>query len=418
MHNELIHSETRIIEKILSGACEYVMPSGQAPKSKSVNVLWKKGASTRGEEFYYINNPSGTIRWFFPKRNKYPVHLALYNSSGIKARAYKLATHVAFSTGQKNRLVSGAFQIEGVPPLYDYLKAVPHDSLAIFTGTPGENRKSIIALNEGRKTTYFGKLAHSPKGMELLKNEAAILSRLGDTSLQFWKCPKAIVGEHAHLLLLSNVAPVLARDSGKISDLHIKALMELYQAFGERAILGELEFYEEIQQQLEDLEDAFPHDPSLDPEQIHRMIRMLKRLFAQLDPEAFIYTSLSHRDFTPWNMYLSSDRIHVYDWELAQSGTPFFYDLFHFIFQGGILLHRHPFRLIHLEIQRALRLPTMNLMNSRYHLDGLLYYQLYLLHLITYYLKIYVHEPNVHMQVHWLLKTWEEALEKAHQPIL
>ena len=60
----------------------------------------------------------------------------------------------------------------------------------------------------------------------------------------------------------------------------------------------------------------------------------------------------------------------------------------------------------------------MQVMNSRYHLDLSIYYQLYLLHLISYYLKIYVNEPNVHMQVHWLLHTWDMALQKALQPIL
>lgn len=416
MQHELIHSETQIVQRILAGACEKVSPQNTSISSKEPSISWNDSA-TSGKQYYYIKNPSGTVRWFFPKENMYPVHLALYNSSGIKARAYKLATHLAYQCKLKDPFMSGNFTLENDAELYKLLKVIPFDSHAIFTGTPGENRKSIIALNQGKKTTHFGKLAHSDKGVQLLKNEAITLAKLSNMSLQLWKFPQVVPSEIDHLLLLSNVAPVLNRDSGKFSNLHLRALMELYQTFGSRAILGELNYYEEIKQNLEQLTSLHPQDSSLDPEQIQRMIQSLQQLFDKIDPETYIHVSLAHRDFTPWNMYLTSKQLHVYDWELAEGNTPFFYDLFHFIFQGGILIHKHPFSLIHLEIQRAMRLPTMQELTARFHLNLPLYYQLYLLHLVSYYLKIYIQEPHLHMQAHWLIDTWEEALAQVQPPI-
>ena len=45
-------------------------------------------------------------------------------------------------------------------------------------------------------------------------------------------------------------------------------------------------------------------------------------------------------------------------------------------------------------------------------IDPQRYHKLYLLAIVSYYLRIYMDEAEVHMQVHWLIQTWRQALAK------
>jgi hypothetical protein len=49
---------------------------------------------------------------------------------------------------------------------------------------------------------------------------------------------------------------------------------------------------------------------------------------------------LAHRDFTPWNTFVTDGRLYVFDWEFARAEWAPMCDAFHFIMQKGILVDR------------------------------------------------------------------------------
>ena len=73
-------------------------------------------SSSIGEErwlsFDFINNPDGTIRWFYPSAGMTAGHLSLYNAASVKARLYKTITRIAFRLGQAHCLASGTFRVQ------------------------------------------------------------------------------------------------------------------------------------------------------------------------------------------------------------------------------------------------------------------------------------------------------------------
>ena len=365
-------------------------------------------------QFSYIQNPAGSLRWVFPSESKYPAYLALYNSAHWKARLYKLGTFAAFGLGLQKHLTSGRFWVEGkqLLPLEELLNIVPHDTYGIFTGTVGENRKSIIALAKQNRVSHFAKLAHSLKGENLLKNESNTLALLEGVDRKVLCIPEVESYNGSNLLLLTNVKPFNARETSQIEARHIEALREWYETLSGKKRLGEISLFQEVRERLEQIREEEIADPSLDPSQITRMITHLSLLLDQLNPDQELVVAMAHGDFTSWNMYVSDQALHVYDWELARADMPLLYDLFHFVYQSGILLLHYSYDRIERELHRALRLPVARNLIQRYDLDVNELHKLYLLHLVSYYLHIYVREPQVHMQVSWLLDTWDQALIK------
>ena len=385
------------------------------------NILWETidpPTTNQFLQFDYIKNPTGTVRWFFPKTNAYPTHLALYNSAHFKARVYKLLTSLTFKLGLKRKLFSGGFTVSFTEPLplMELLDQIPHDSYAVFTGTVGENRKSVIALNQGTETTHFIKLAHTLKAERLLEREVETLALLRSKLLPGMVFPRLHAASHASAAVLSNVKPPAGRESAHLEVLHIRAIVDIALQFKQRRILADTPFFKEIQKNLSVIERQEIADSRLNPQQIGRIAQLLQQVYTQIDERLVVQLSLAHGDFTPWNMYLSQDKVHVYDWELARQQMPLLYDWYHFIYQSGVLLIRQNYQEIQREIKKSFRLPGAKRFLDSQYADPDFYHRLYLLHVVSYYLKIYMEEPQVHMQVHWLLDVWEKALKAMARP--
>ncbi|MFM8739131.1 MAG: hypothetical protein ACKOC0_02880, partial [Cytophagales bacterium] len=121
-------------------------------------------------------------------------------------------------------------------------------------------------------------------------------------------------------------------------------------------------------------------------------------------------TCLSHGDFTPWNMYLDSKAgLAIYDWECARRNMPFGFDAFHFIIQNQILVKRNRWSDIEQLITAQLFQPS-SFMGDYAPDQQQLYLKLYLLINTIYYLTVYQEQVNWHIQVEWLINTWNEAL--------
>lgn len=406
--------EAKLIKKILGNGPKSSRESAHPVLIEDWKHAWDsdQGDSTaHTHHFSYIKNPTGTIRWFFPSATPYPAYLGLYNSAHLKARVYKLITFIAFSLGFQKRLFDGSFSIQSSDLPFDRLiKLLDADTYAVFTGTEGENRKSVVAIYRGKSISHFVKLAQTDTAKLLLKNEADTLKKLNEIPFFRLDHPRVHPDSQPGCLILSNIKPVPAREIARLEDMQLEVMDELYKFTHKELKIAEADFFKEIHENLARICTREIADPHLDTPTTHRLIDHLLKLSQGINPEKTLTTSLAHGDFTPWNMYLSENYVHVYDWELASEGKPLFYDFFHYMYQSGVLLLRQDFGQIQREISRSLRLPHASKIISLYNMDVKFYQKLYLLSIVSYYLRVYMDEPKVHMQVHWLVDIWEQAV--------
>ena len=111
----------------------------------------------------------------------------------------------------------------------------------------------------------------------------------------------------------------------------------------------------------------------------------------------------------PWNMYLTKDKICLYDWELASIHRPILFDLFHFVFQTHILIKKSSFKVISEAIEQMRQHPSVRKFIGKYDIDFDLHYQLYLLFNCAYYIKLFLNQERLHKQAFWLIDGWLEA---------
>ena len=94
---------------------------------------------------------------------------------------------------------------------------------------------------------------------------------------------------------------------------------------------------------------------------VRQLIGKMYEYSQQFDENIETPIAYSHGDFTPWNMYLSKDQLHLYDWELASIHRPILFDLFHFIFQSHVLIKRSSFKVIAESISEMRKHPIKKL---------------------------------------------------------
>ncbi len=357
------------------------------------------------QSFYYINNSDKTMRWVYPADLSHPTFLNFYNAATFKAKVFCWLTKLAFLIGFRSWFTSGSFTIfhKGELKLKELAKKKDCDNFSVFMGTVGPNRKLLVELNSKGKSRYFIKKALNEKSQKLVNNEVDKLQALKNNTWKHLSVPQAEKLPDTSMGLLSNIQTDRAVRSIKLTETHIKALSELYDYSFQKQAWQELPIYEQTSTNINRLDFKDEHLV------IRRLATLLETLNSNLD-SAVLSTAYSHGDFTPWNMYVEGDQLHLYDWELAFDQMPLLFDLFHFIFQTGVLLTNANYSQIKKQINDLLTWPSVKALIGKYEIDVEKHYQLYLLINVSYYVNIYQQQEKLHEQAHWLLEVWEAAL--------
>ncbi|MEZ4688109.1 MAG: hypothetical protein R3B47_19225 [Bacteroidia bacterium] len=174
---------------------------------------------TQGQEaFGYVANPDGSPRWFFPLDSKSVRFLDLYSSASIKARAFRIGVIAASKLGQRNRLISGTFSFSKKHNnLASLCQQLGYRDYAVFTGTAGQDRKSVVALGNKGPTEVFLKIAHSPVAAGLVRTEAEVLAQLGKISFQHLAVPALVESGYPHIIGQANARPSRATQASTSS---------------------------------------------------------------------------------------------------------------------------------------------------------------------------------------------------------
>jgi Phosphotransferase enzyme family len=358
--------------------------------------------------FGYINNPDGGIRWLYPIGSRNPYFLKLYNGSGWRSSLFKTLFSLAFRSGRERLARSGTLHVyyKNQLPLGGLVSLCPSGNMAIFTGTVGENRKAVVALEDQEGRHWFYKQPLTKAAGKLTQNEASVLAELSQYDFQKIVIPNA--KPYGSGLMVTDVKPTAASNSFDLQPIHFEAVGELAQCTLQLRRLGDLPFWKEMNEHLKALQSQRILN-DLSPDTVRRVIAKLLALRSKIDPKKEVPTALAHGDFTPWNMYLGNGQLHVYDWELSER-LPLLYDAFHFVFQSGVLVKRQPYK----DIQTAIfSMKNKEVVQQMLAGQGSAFeelYQLYLLRNTSYYLLKYLRQKPLHTQAHWQLAAWDAAL--------
>ena len=219
------------------------------------------------------------------------------------------------------------------------IKATNADGFSGFTGTVGKNRKAIIEINKNQKTTNFIKFPISDNSINLIELEKNNLKKLEVYSFQKSVLPTITpYSKNENVAILSNVKPQIPTiNSMDLQETHLQAIKEWIDKTQAKRTLKDISAYQTITGSLTTLNADYQPVNDLSIEKAKQLLDGLNQLHKGLDKTKTIPTAMAHCDFTPWNMYFGTDKIYVYDWELAKMDMPLLFDAIHFIFQSHIV---------------------------------------------------------------------------------
>lgn len=334
---------------------------------------------------YFINNKDGSPRWFWNAENPHPDFLKFYHISGFKAKMFSFIIRFIFLLRMQHLVFY--FNKVNVKINFDnnicsYLK----HHFSIFTGTEGPNRKLVLYANN-----KFIKIGLTNNSFEIIENEKNILNSISQGKYFLIPTP---IGIKKGIVEYNNISKGGERHS-EFTKTHALALNEIFNQFP-------------IKNEILSLENKKTFDTSnINKKTPQLLLKKLEVLNIELKNKSFI-TGFAHKDFTPWNCYINQDKMMIYDFELADKNTVFGFDAFHFVMQQSILVEQLPWKTIKPKLKNAFQL--MCEFQKLNDLDFELYLKLYLINNISNYISIYNNQEHWHLQIHWLFKTWNEAL--------
>ena len=348
-------------------------------------------------KLYYITNPDSSIRWVWNANNPNPDFIKFYSASNLKTKLVVLAFKMIFKIRLQHIIFSkksiyASFEKNHV--MYDFIK----HHFALFTGTKGPNRKLVLYISHENKTSKFIKIALSDASKELIIAENKQLAYVENLKNVAFEVPKSFMLTES--IVVMNDISNGGKNISIFNQLHINALSEIYQKSVKKETFENLTCHKKSLSEIKEVYSI--QNPKISKTLIDKVSFLLHET-----QKIEVQTCYAHKDFTPWNTICQQNSLSIFDWELASENMPFAFDLFHFIIQKGILTERKNWGVIKKELLEAYQ-PFAKKNNVA--LDGFDdYLKAYLAINTAYYLKIYALQADWHIQISWLLNTWNEA---------
>jgi len=357
-------------------------------------------ASDQKLDCYYISNTDGSVRWFWTKKAQHPNFLKFYHQAGFRAKTIAMFYLLIFKFKCqkiffKNKTITVfVTSKESVFHILDFTEAF------VFTGTIGPNQKSTLFFQLKNGGSCFVKHAISFASRPLIEKEGAKLNQVKSIGIAKARIPK-VINAHPDYIVLEDVSSnshAVDSFNGKhydfVQELQQKSLSETTSS----------DFFEK--HSIENRLLALQKNPQKLPKGIIHKLILLAEMCKN---EPVIETVFAHVDFTPWNSILDAENnLIVYDWELAAADFPKGFDQWHFTFQNEILVRQLPWREIRSVFEKQFEtFPIGSPEKTNLSL------RLYLLVNVLKQLEIFANQTQWHIQIYWLLNTWNDALSDA-----
>ena len=301
-------------------------------------------------EVYGLAPSLNELRLAVPLANKAcaAASLALYQPSLLKARIKKYAAYLLGRVGANSlwapsRLIISqkgcAESLNGFPALIERLFG--HSvKLALFTGTPGYLRKTTLqVMDPSGLILGYCKIGDTPQTRDVLKNEAEMLNSVNSISLGNTSTPDVLYSGSSETdefyLIQSTRKGHLSTGPLTLDERHLDFLMRLIEQTKCVAPFLESACNKEVSDRL------FAVRAYTKSEDWHLMKDSLDWTSRILSTGKMLFC-FAHRDFTPWNTFVTDGDLYVFDWEFARHQWIPLADAFHFVLQKGIIVDRAP----------------------------------------------------------------------------
>lgn len=362
-----------------------------------LSINTKTEAAVKCPAGLYLPDAAGNPRWVWPAASNRPTFLAFFQAITWKQRVYVAVIRLVFMLRLQRIMFAS------IPLGEDF--AMEGNNWAVFTGTPGPNRKRVIINEEGTIT----KVAVEDKAIVNLQNEAFFLRNLQAHTPRFsFQVPKLVEYVDGELTM-ENIA-----NRGTWSwftDQHATALWQLRRLKAMEGTVGDWLEWSSIHDKINRLKN-YPH-----AEIPAGLVEQLLQMVTLEDRQQPISYGLAHGDFTPWNtLRTKNNQLAIIDWELGKTEMPLGFDFFHFHLQNGIMVERKSWQQIYRGMQNVLTAETRTALFGHAEADVDRYLRLYLMYHVSYYLSLYQQQQEWHQQIYWQLDVWSDALASLIDP--
>jgi thymidylate kinase len=366
----------------------------QISTSLSTSPVTRK--TERYESFGFLNNPDGSIRWLQPWKNRHPLFFHFYHIGSWKLAIKVLVAKVLYQMGWKARVYHGqvSMDVTDLEALKEKYRKLGVNEYALFTGTPGHDRKATAVLCADGTPVLFAKFALTAHSAESIAHEVSVCR-----AVQALRLPGVVIPEVVEAQ--ENMAVFKALPKSR----H-RGWNYLYDCF-----LGEWAgrtWHQEKPNATATFEAVFSRLSVLKE---HPAAAVAKALLAfnavwKLFSEHAVYAD-AHGDFTPWNTTSDEDTLRIWDWE-ASNRYPLGFDLIHYHWQEGVLVKKWNTARIVKDLEQRF----FHVYGSHFRIPVRDFYQYlgaYLLYQAQRYLPAYAHSENPHVQTGWLMQSWKDG---------
>lgn len=269
---------------------------------------------------------------------------------------------------------------------------VAHKNLrvkALQLGLKGEDSTNLLyAVNELNEGVYV-KWSNTAYNERILKEDSNS-RKFGELFDDIFSVPSISLTENALFVTeIVNMRPLNIVEQGNL----LRNIYNRLSAVPSRVIsFSEIFDVDNIDYVLLILRDNLYGENIDDYNRLRRRINFLK--------SGFYKVSLSHGDFTPWNIGITPDkRIYVYDFEMYNSNRVIMFDLIHFIVQRHLVSENRDFEEVFKILEKSEILQAIKC-SEKHALD------LYCLDRIINFAKSYVYAEKLHWQGTKQLNFW------------
>lgn len=330
--------------------------------------------------FVKFSNADGKV-WIMPV-----VHLALamgiYQPSAFKGKLIKLFLPYFYWFPKLNWLID----IEFVDVVIDKdvecsiknVLGIGSFFFSIYEGTPSVHKKMTMQIWQEKQILAYCKLSNSVDVKEILFNEREMLNSLNDKGLgdnipTCFYCDKIKVGGDDIIFIESTIKSVNSKIVNSFSDEHLDFLVSLHKNTKVKIDYNR----SDLAKSIDYLESQLFRFSSSEKECIVSNLERVRFFYSASKCEFSLY----HGDFTPWNMFLTNEKLFVFDFEYAGATYPPFLDWFHFFTQTAICVNKMNADEIVKQFAKS------NVQIKRYCGDVNFLYSVYILDIISKYLK-------------------------------
>ncbi|BAV06887.1 Phosphotransferase enzyme family protein [Filimonas lacunae] len=351
---------------------------------------------------YYRNNPDGSIRWVWPACSRKPCFLKFYHTAGFRAWLFSITVKIAAWLGCLRYLAHGSFHFFTHKELDEPDAVLRNVQWAWFSGTTGPDRKSILYMTHAdNEQGTFIKTALTARAKRNLATEYQQLQAFHAMHFTSVQLPGvAFTGSNCYLEDIGQHA----RRTNRFSKLPAAAVQQWLQTHLQHMPYGATDFAAAIENNLQKL--ACGEDERIPAS----LLKKLVLLHEGIQQDGLLPVTAAHGDFTPWNVMFKKDKLLMIDWEQSKNSMPFLFDLFHFVYQSNILVGNRGYRAIRAELDALQEMPEWKGLIRESGCDFATLEKYYLLYQISHYMQVYRMQQYWHIQVLWLLQTWNEAL--------